>query len=72
MCMIADDTIVYAFSLHFSDGTTNNLKDYIAMSKEDVVNLESRVNDVYSNKHGVVVNETILPRFFSRLPGSHH
>nr|CAB3465381.1 unnamed protein product [Digitaria exilis] len=55
-----------------ADGTTNNLKDYIAMSKEDVVDLESMVNDVYSNKHGVVVNETILPRFFSRLPGSHH
>jgi hypothetical protein len=42
------------------------------MSVEDVADLESMVNDVYSNKHGVVINETILPRFFAQLPGSHH
>jgi len=54
-----------------ADGTTNNLHEYITMSVDDVADIESMVNDVYSNKHGVVVNETILPRFFSRLPGSH-
>ncbi|CAN6328420.1 unnamed protein product [Urochloa humidicola] len=54
-----------------ADGTTNNLNEYIAMSVEDVADLKSMVNDVYSNKHGVVVNETILPRFFSQLPGLH-
>jgi len=54
-----------------ADGTTNNLHEYIMMSVDDVADIESMVNDVYSNKHGVVVNETILPRFFSRLPGSH-
>ncbi|OEL13233.1 Protein N-terminal glutamine amidohydrolase [Dichanthelium oligosanthes] len=54
-----------------ADGTTNNLNEYITMSVEDVADLESMVKDVYSNKHGVVVNETILPRFFSRLHGSH-
>ena len=41
------------------------------MSIDDVLDLESMVNDVYLKKHGVVVNETILPRFFSRLPDSH-
>jgi len=54
-----------------ADGTTNNLHEYIAMSVDDVADLESMVTDIYSNKHGVVVNETILPRFFSRLPDSH-
>ncbi|CAL4900510.1 unnamed protein product [Urochloa decumbens] len=52
-------------------GTANNLNEYIAMSVEDVANLESMVNDVYSNKHGVVVNEAILTRFFSQLPCLH-
>ncbi|XP_062231282.1 protein N-terminal glutamine amidohydrolase-like [Phragmites australis] len=51
------------------DGTTNNLNEYIAMSMNDVLDLESTVNDVYFNKHGVVVNERVLPEFFSRLPG---
>jgi hypothetical protein len=65
---IADGVFFHAFSLPFSDGTTNNLHEYIAMSVDDVADLESMVNDVYSNNHGVVLNETILPRFFSRLP----
>ena len=71
MSTIADGVLFYAFSLSVSDGTTNNLHEYIMMSVDDVADIESMVNDVYSNKHGVVVNETILPRFFSRLPGSH-
>lgn len=54
-----------------SDGTTNNLNEYIMMSLEDVADLESMANDVYYNKHGVVLNETILPKFFSQLPGPH-
>ena len=54
-----------------SDGTTNNLNEYIMMSVEDVVDLESMANDVYYNKHGVVVNEAILPKFFAQLPGPH-
>lgn len=50
------------------DGNTNNLNGYIAMSTNDVGDLESMVNDVHHNKHGVVTNETSLPTFFSRLP----
>ncbi|KAM3403799.1 hypothetical protein ACQJBY_007111 [Aegilops geniculata] len=50
------------------DGNTNNLNEYIAMSNNDVRDLESVVNDVYHNKHGVVINETLLPMFFSGLP----
>lgn len=50
------------------DGSTNNLNEYIAMSNNDVGDLESMVNDVYHNKHGVVINETLLPLLFSRLP----
>ncbi|WVZ98349.1 hypothetical protein U9M48_043806 [Paspalum notatum var. saurae] len=53
------------------DGTTNNLNEYITMSVEDVADLESMVNDIYCNKHGVLVNETILPKFFSQLPDPH-
>ncbi|XP_051202408.1 protein N-terminal glutamine amidohydrolase [Lolium perenne] len=53
------------------DGNTNNLNEYIAMSMNDVGDLESMVNDVHSNKHGVVTNETLLPKFFSRLPERH-
>ncbi|CAD6333935.1 unnamed protein product [Miscanthus lutarioriparius] len=53
------------------DGTTNNLNEYIMMSVEDVVDLESMANDVYYNKHGVVVNEAILPKFFAQLPDPH-
>ncbi len=56
-------------SLTVSDGTTNNLNEYITMSMDDVKDLESMADDVYSSKHGVVINETILPEFFSRLPG---
>ena len=41
------------------------------MSVEDVVDLESMANDVYYNKHGVVVNEAILPKFFAQLPDPH-
>lgn len=51
------------------DGATNNLNEYIKMSMDDVGDLESMVKEVYSNKHGVVINETMLPEFFSRLPG---
>uniref|UniRef100_A0A0D9WG18 Protein N-terminal glutamine amidohydrolase n=1 Tax=Leersia perrieri TaxID=77586 RepID=A0A0D9WG18_9ORYZ len=51
------------------DGTTNNLHEYITMSIDDVKDLESMANDVYSSKHGVVINETILPEFFSHLHG---
>jgi hypothetical protein len=50
-----------------SDGNTNNLNEYITMSTNNVGDLESIVNDVYSKKHGVVTNETLLPKFFSRL-----
>lgn len=50
------------------DGNTNNLNEYMAMTTSDVGDLESMINDVYSNKHGVVANETLLPIFFSRLP----
>lgn len=50
------------------DGNTNNLNEYISVSMDDVGDLENMVNDVYSNKHGVVTNETSLPKFFSRLP----
>ncbi|TVU19225.1 hypothetical protein EJB05_35363, partial [Eragrostis curvula] len=53
------------------DGTTNNLNEYIAMSMDDVLDLESMVNGVYFKKYGVVVNEMVLPTFFSRLPGQH-
>ncbi|GJM88463.1 hypothetical protein PR202_ga04527 [Eleusine coracana subsp. coracana] len=53
------------------DGTTNNLNEYIAVSTDDVLDLESMVNDVCFNKHGVVVNEMVLPKFFARLPGQH-
>ncbi|KAK3135629.1 hypothetical protein QOZ80_5BG0421450 [Eleusine coracana subsp. coracana] len=53
------------------DGTTNNLNEYIAMSTDDLLDLESMVNDVCFNKHGVVVNEMVLPKFFARLPGQH-
>ena len=54
-----------------SDGTTDNLNEYIMMCVEDVVDLESMANDVYYNKYGVVVNEAILPKFFAQLPGPH-
>jgi hypothetical protein len=57
--------------LSIADGTTNNLNEYIAMSMDDVMDRESMVNDVYFNKHGVVVNEMVLPKFFSGLPGRH-
>ncbi|EEE63584.1 hypothetical protein OsJ_18401 [Oryza sativa Japonica Group] len=56
-------------SIVAEDGTTNNLNEYITMSMDDVKDLESMADDVYSSKHGVVINETILPEFFSRLPG---
>ncbi|KAL6893584.1 hypothetical protein ACP4OV_007682 [Aristida adscensionis] len=51
------------------DGTTNNLNEYITMCTSDVADLNSMVNKVYINKHGVVVDETILPELFNRLRG---
>lgn len=68
---IADGSFFRASFMLVSDGTTNNLNGYIMMSVEDVADLESMANDVYYNKHGVVVNETILPIFFAQLRGPH-
>ncbi|AQK85555.1 Protein N-terminal glutamine amidohydrolase [Zea mays] len=53
------------------DGTTNNLNEYIMMSVGDVADRERMANDVYCNKHGVVLNETIFPEFFAQLPAPH-
>ncbi|CAM0955728.1 unnamed protein product [Alopecurus aequalis] len=47
------------------DGNTNNLNEYIAMSRNDVGDPDSMANDVHSNKRGVVANEKLLPKFFS-------
>lgn len=53
------------------DGTTNNLNEYIMMSVGDVADRERMANDVYCNKLGVVLNETIFPEFFAQLPAPH-
>lgn len=68
---VADSSVVYAWFMLVSDGSTNNLNEHIMMSVEDVVDLENMVHDVYYNERGVVVNETIFPKFFAHLPGPH-
>jgi hypothetical protein len=68
---IADVSLFCASFMLVSDGTTNNLNEYIMMSVGDVADRERMANDVYCNKHGVVLNETIFPEFFAQLPAPH-